>query len=470
MKSFQLLVLIVILGFKSYSQSHDKLQDAIGENTFKQMMMDPGIYENEDVLNLVKKIGKNLESYVEENSYEFKYYLLDTDVPNAFATGGGYVFVTRGLLAIIDTEDELAGILAHEFNHVFHKHITKKVYRSVPPMILKVPGSIVGLVFPKIVKNIINAPFDLTFRTANAAFDRHQEEQADKSGMELILKSKYNPYGLISALSKLEIYVENLTGHKEKFNLLTDHPITSKRLEYLRALIPDRGIDDHDQTELHSELKDLLVGNNPKHGVLVDKNEFLHPKYEFKFNLPENWLVENSINSLNAMDSTQQSGLVLGFETETQNLDSALELFMRAKYSKEEPIKLDKKTIGDYSSRQIIIEGENKHQGSKMIITWIKIDSINMLKILAFANSSKDLQIIKKSLASFKEMTVEDRQKINYYVLAIDIGRNEAFREFLERKNLYDKQKFLCALNSVKLSQSVIGKTLKYLEERNYYE
>ena len=80
------------------------IEEKIGETTYHSVEQSMGFYDNEVLLDYVKGIGRKLEAQLPDNPYEFKYFLVDTPEPNAFATAGGYVFVTRGILPILDSE------------------------------------------------------------------------------------------------------------------------------------------------------------------------------------------------------------------------------------------------------------------------------------------------------------------------------------------------------------------------------
>ena len=192
-------VLLQMSFFDVAAQS--KLEDKIGKTTLASVERTYGFYDNPALLAYVESIGKKLEAALPDPPpFAFQYFLVDTPEPNAFATAGGYVFVNRGIFPLLDTEDELAGILGHEFTHVLLHHSTKKMRRNILPAILEVPGNLLGTLHSELLGNLINMPIELTSKTADAAFSRKQEKAADTYGIQIASRAGYDPAGLQSRI------------------------------------------------------------------------------------------------------------------------------------------------------------------------------------------------------------------------------------------------------------------------------
>jgi predicted Zn-dependent protease len=131
------------------------LSQSMGEKTFEMVKKTYGIYDNPMLLSEVKAIGRRLEKHLPFQD-SMKYFLVDTYEPNAFATEGGYVYVTRGLLSIITSKDELACIMAHEISHVTKKHPRKTLEVRILPAIMQIPGNIMGALTSPVYGKLFN--------------------------------------------------------------------------------------------------------------------------------------------------------------------------------------------------------------------------------------------------------------------------------------------------------------------------
>ncbi len=140
--------------------------------------------------------------------FEFKFHLVDMEEPNAFALPGGHIYVTRGILPLIQTEDELAGIIGHEIMHVIQRHSVKQFNREIVPAVLKVPGNIINAITFSRLGNIINVPIDIIASPFIAKYSRKHEKEADDLGIDLAARAGYDPAQLANALERLSKEIE----------------------------------------------------------------------------------------------------------------------------------------------------------------------------------------------------------------------------------------------------------------------
>jgi predicted Zn-dependent protease len=285
MNKFFLFLLSICLTISAFGQS--KIERQMGASTFEMIKKSQGLYHYDHLLEVVEEVGRKLETQL-NIGYPLKYFLVDISDPNAFATAGGYVYVTRGLLAIVNSKDELAGIMGHEISHVTQRHSTKQLRASILPVVLELPANIVGLLTYKEIGNIINLPISATSKIALAAYSRSQEKEADEKGVELAIKAGFNPYGLAEALDRLTKFMELATHQHMKKNIFIDHPMTEDRIAYINQLIAKKGI-----TKLESTpgteilaLDGLVYGQNPLEGIIYD-SKFIQPQAGFYCEFPE---------------------------------------------------------------------------------------------------------------------------------------------------------------------------------------
>ncbi|MCU0417454.1 MAG: M48 family metallopeptidase [Cytophagaceae bacterium] len=297
----------------------------IGESTYQMVKKRYGIYTNDSILSLIKKVGKKLENNLVLKD-SIKYFLLDTHEPNAFATAGGYVYVTRGLLAILGTEDELGCIMAHEITHVTKHHSRKTLEVKIIPAILDIPGNIIGELTDPLYGKLINLNIDYPAETIAAGFSRKHEREADIVGVDLAAKSGFDPFALASALNRLTNYILYFDSTFMEKDIFNDHPITEKRISYLKHHLVKRGYLPTPFTKGTTlpTLNGLIYGINPIYGV-VNKNQYVHPKHLFSFLIPESWrpsIVQGDV-TYESMDKRQY--IFQSIDTSKKSIDLLIE-------------------------------------------------------------------------------------------------------------------------------------------------
>lgn len=463
-----LLGVLLLSGISVFGQG-STLSEKIGAATFAEVQRSMGIYEDEVLLEYVMGIGRRLEEVMPEHEDEFKYYLVDTEDPNAFATAGGYVYVTRGLLALLDTEDELAGVLGHEFSHILLKHSEKKIGRTIFPKVLEIPGNLVGSLFSELLGTLMNNPIEVTAKTVNAAFDRSQENHADKSGVELATAAGFDPEALSVALQKLDFFVKALTDDESSFHLFDDHPLTEKRVENLAEITANiEKKESYDQVSMLSHLDGLILGQNPKNGVVLEDNLFLHADLKISCQLPANWGTKNTPESLTAANRKTSSALVLGIDSENESAKSAYKAYAKKlKGTKGLNMTVDKKKeIGGFAAVELLVE---EGKSNSTVITWIEFDGINgLIQMVGTTNHEEQLNDILESISSFRLMNEEEQGKVFTKLLRVESTDASSLKEYAEQSSFEGNIKILEILNSQNADETLRDKEVKYMEKELY--
>lgn len=203
-----------------------KYEEKIGDIALKQLVSSNEL-NNTKIKSAIEEIGKQLESKSTNNQYKFKFYIVKDNQVNAFALPGGNVVVFTGLLKKADSPEEVAGVLSHELQHVYKRHGLKRLVKSFGLQAL-------GTIFLGDISGAINqAGIQLTA----LKFDRDEEREADKLGMDLMYESGINPKGMISFFKKLK---ETEKFSSSLISFLSTHPDTDERIENLQKLYDSR--------------------------------------------------------------------------------------------------------------------------------------------------------------------------------------------------------------------------------------
>ncbi|MBX2840816.1 MAG: M48 family metalloprotease [Flammeovirgaceae bacterium] len=466
-------ILLCILSFSGYAQKTN-IDEKLGAENAKVVEQSMGLYDAPKTLTYVDAMGQRLVKNLGDQPFKYKFHLVDMNEPNAFALPGGYIYVSRGLLVLANTEDELADVISHEIIHVNKRHSVNRKKRNILPNILKVPGNIVGSVINNDLGNIINTPFEMTI----AGYGRKQEKEADELGIKLAAKTGYQPQQLAIILSNISKSLEHQTGEEEKKSYLSDHPFTPKRVEYINE--ESEGIQITKQAHLAKNKADFLAklegihfGENPNQGIFVE-SKFIHPDRNFVIDFPKNWLTSNTPQTVGAVDEKQQGMIILQAEPSTDSPKVYLEKFEQALKEKYK-MKLDpkaKKTLDINGSKgyMITMAMEDKGQVVYLNLIWFQVG--NQLMRLSGMDYGSFKEAIVNCAESVKSLSTTDKALVKNKVLrVVKAKEGETIEALGKRKNNYWDPKFTSIANGLK-EDSVLkeGDLIKIIVEEPYFK
>lgn len=202
----------------------------IGRATAAQVLAGDQVCADPELDAAVREIGRRLVVGMGATPYEWKIRILDSDEVNAFALPGGYLFVNRGLLRRADSPHEVAGVLAHEVQHVLHRHGLKNLVRQIG--LALIVYAVVGD-SGRVQRFVALNAADL----ASMSFSRDQETEADLYGMDLVYRAGFEPTGLMTFMRKLAAE----EGALGSITILSTHPASSERASDLEEMTRSRG-------------------------------------------------------------------------------------------------------------------------------------------------------------------------------------------------------------------------------------
>ena len=226
-------------------QSGQKLKDATTDITEEQeIVLGQGIasnllgaaplLQNRNVQRYVNQVGRWLASQTERPDLPWQFAVLDDAGINAFAAPGGYIFITRGMLARMNNEAELAGVLAHEIAHVLKKHHLQAIKKSAGMSLFADIGSYAVAsktgVNSAIASNLAGAFKDVYAR----GLDKGDEFEADRMGVVIAARAGYDPYGLPAVLQMMQAFSAQDSGFALMFKT---HPPLADRLVLFEKLM-----------------------------------------------------------------------------------------------------------------------------------------------------------------------------------------------------------------------------------------
>ncbi len=273
----------------------------------------------------------------------YRVTILNSPIVNAFALPAGYIYVSRGLLALAGNEAELAGVLAHEIGHVTARHTAQRYGRGVLASI--------GIGGIGILGAILDAPqlaHDLQRAAGVGAtlyirgFSRDQELESDRLGVEIMARSGYDPFAMSSFLTRLQgdsrlraTLNGTPDGQVDRTSLLSTHPRTGERvvqaIEMAHMTPGGRALRAEDYLR---RLDGLMYGDDPEQG-LVRGSRFIHPALGFRFQVPAGFRLMNASDVVTAVGPEDA---VIRFDRAPRPFDGAMADYLTQEWMKDQPL------------------------------------------------------------------------------------------------------------------------------------
>ena len=270
-------------------------ESEIGAREHRKILKRYGLYDKTRpgayAAAIVARIGAQTETAKRDKGFRYTLTILDSPEINAFALPGGYVYVTRGLMALAGDEAELASVLAHEIGHVVARHAANRINRAMGINLgVAILGAVTG-------NNQIARLGDLGGQLYLSAYSREQELEADALGIRYLIRAGYDPYAAARFLGRLEKHEQFLKAQGKRRggnSLFASHPPTPERILEARRLANLAGKTGIRRRDAHLDAIDgMLFGDSGRDGFLRD-GIFYHPAIGFSFPVPPGFTLDNN--------------------------------------------------------------------------------------------------------------------------------------------------------------------------------
>jgi len=357
-----------VTGKKELMLFSEEKEIAIGKETDQQIRKQYGLYPDARLTDYVRTVGMTMVPHTHRLQLEYHFSILDTPVANAFAVPGGYIYVTRGLLAMMNSEAELAVVLGHELGHVNARHSMRKMSQ-----LMLVQGSLaVGSALSETMADLSGLA-SVGIQLLFLKFSRNDEQQADQLGVEYSRAGNYNPAKMIDFFQTLK-GVGDLSDGQSLPGFLSTHPLYRERIKNTQDLLlnTDSSLVVKEVPYLR-KVEGLVFGTDPRQGY-VEKGAFYHPKMRFSFNFPKEWAVQNTPTQVTLVSQDKNAVVILQAEKSSSGLKEYADK-KTSNLSGRQLLNQSALTINGLSSLQRIYHVEQeKEQDLKAQITFIRKD------------------------------------------------------------------------------------------------
>ena len=311
-----------VTGQAERSVMDERAEIAAGQEGHKQVLSEYGVVKDAQLQAYVNQVGQRLAAQSHRANLKWTFTVLDSPEINAFALPGGYVYVTRGLLAYMESEADMAGVIGHEIGHVTARHGAQRATRSQNAGLGVLAASVLGVVLES---QGIGGAADLSGRVAQgvaagyiASYSREQELLADTLGAEYLARNRYNPSNMVDVIQVLksqETYAADQARAAGKpapsgADWLSSHPSNEQRLQSIRQIAAGyKGQYGEDGRERYLQaIRGMTFGDSPEQG-LVRGQEFYHPNLGIAVTAQTGWRIQNSASALTVVSPQGDAAL-----------------------------------------------------------------------------------------------------------------------------------------------------------------
>ena len=272
-----------------------------------------GVYDNPALQQYVNEVGQKLARNSHRPGLRYSFVVVDSPEINAFALPGGYIYITRGIMAYLNSEAELAGVLGHEIGHVTARHSVQQLSASTAA---NVGASLIGIFVPALRNQAGDTVVNLLGNVLLSGYGREHELEADRLGAQYLARSGYDPQAMLKVIGVLknqELFDAEVAKSENRqprayHGLFSSHPDSDTRL---RQTVAEAGKPASDATRLDQEeflrrIDGMVFGDNPEQGV-IRNDSFYHTGLGIAYAFPPGWRIRNFPDHVAATSPTNDA-------------------------------------------------------------------------------------------------------------------------------------------------------------------
>jgi predicted Zn-dependent protease len=349
---------------------------SLGQQAAAQVEREIGLVRDAELTGYVQAIGARLATSSPRQDVAYHFAVADMAEANAFALPGGYVYVSRGLVVLANSEDELANVIAHEIGHVAARHAAQRETRTAGVGLLSALGTIAAAVLggPEAAQ-MVGQLGQVAGAGMIASYSRDQERQADQVGQDIAAAAGWDPAGMSTFLATLEREGRMKgQGAGRAPSFLDSHPAAGERAVVTQRRAAQMGA--HRRSPIARSRADFLrriegtrIGPDPREGVFQDER-FLHPALGFAMDFPRGWQTRNSRAAVGALAPRRDAMVVLESQGPREEPLTAARRWLAAnpgvQVADSGPVR-----AGSWPAYRALVEARTQQGQAVLSLTWI---------------------------------------------------------------------------------------------------
>ncbi len=398
-------------------------EDKMGKQAHPEILKQyGGENKNLTLKGYVKKIGHRLASFSEMKDKTFTFTILNSDVVNAFALPGGYIYVTRGMLSLFNSEAEMAAVIGHEIGHVTARHSAKRQSTSI---FANLGAVLVGTLTKN---NDIGRIAGQAAKLGIMSYSRGQEYQSDELGVRYSSRAGYDPYGASEMLKSLDAQhrlaniLANKRNQKPRDDFFSTHPNTKDRVKRAYKAAQNTAIGENERSDGRRDylnaINGMIYGDDPDRGLVLGRM-FWHPSLRLTFTVPKDYKIQNGSTSVIARgisNKTKNAALIFsGGKIENSNLQNYIQKIWQGTVGKKAYLR-DIKNIRINSMKAITGWAEFRQENTMFVARMVAIEfskeqAFHFLTITQKNNNAALSQGLNKAVMSFRKLSHRESRK-----------------------------------------------------------
>jgi predicted Zn-dependent protease len=312
-----------VTGKQDFVLMSEQEEIALGRKFSTEVLKQYRAYDNPALQSYVQSIGERLGANSHRSDLIYRFTVLDSDEVNAFAVPGGYIYITRGLMAYLNSEAELAAVLGHEIGHVTARHSVRQQSAATATGVLgAVLAAGVGI-------QGVDQVFGALGQAMVSGYGRDHELESDRLGAEYLARSGYPPQAMIDVVGVLknqemfEVQQAREEGRNPRVyhGVFASHPSNDQRLQEVVHAANRIGTNGGrvNRDDYLQRIDGLVYGDSEEDGIRRG-NRFYHAGMNFALTFPVGWKVENSPEKLIAYPPDKSAVLQLSSQDLNQRI------------------------------------------------------------------------------------------------------------------------------------------------------
>ena len=449
-----------VTGRSERSVMDEPTEIAEGKKAHEQVMKEYTALDNPQVQAYVNDLGQRLAKQSHRAQLQWTFTVLDSPEVNAFALPGGYVYVTRGIMAYMESEADLAGVMGHEIGHVTARHgaarATRQQTAGIGVLAATVLGAVLGVgdVASQLSQNVAAGYI--------ASYSRDQESQADQLGAEYLVRNHYNPKNMVEVIQVLKRQ-EQFAADSAKAegrsapkggDWLASHPSNDQRLHDITTIADgyakDASYVDEGRERYLKVIAGLPFGESRAQGVTRGQS-FYHEGLGISLKAPTGWKVQNSAEDITLVNAAGDAGLVVQLAPAKagKTHDEIVRSIFKPTQGKLEKVELNDLTASRFTGTATTKQGQQR----AIVATVVDGPQDNRFVML---QASKDAAAYQRSAAglreaesSFRALTPADKAAARPWVLKTAAFPKGGFAELAKASPLPQAEAQLKLINGV---------------------